>query len=697
MTETGSVSRLAGQVWGMERRGAPGSACASHAGESASLSRTWFFGVVGRGDLPRPGNVVAGRHNERARRPRSPIRRVFCITLVSCISLCSAEAQDAFRAAPGAEDTAGIVVTATRLPTPENETPASVSVIAAPELQERQVQRVAEALRQVPGITVAQSGAPGQLTSVFTRGLRSEHTQVLLDGIPINQGLAGLFNFADLTVDNIDRIEVVRGPQSTLYGPRALAGVIQVFTKRGSGTPTGQVSAEAGSFGTFREAISSSGSWKEFDYSFGASRLDTENERRNNEYRNTAAIANVGWSPNERLRIGSLFTYSESDIGLPNSIFNPKPMDNFFTERWLIGPRVDFTPVEWWEHQLILAYDHERQINDPNEDFFVGPTRALFKRFTLDYQNNLKPLPWLTVTTGTFYSEVDAGQERPFISQVFGPQPTFISDETMQTSVFAQLTVTPVRGLNLVAGGRFDHFNQFGDIWTYRFAGSYLIAPTDTTVRASIATGFSPPSSQDKIFGMNFGLEPERNRGWDVGVEQRLWNGRVQLGATYFHNRLSNVIGFSGLFETLNLGAARTQGVEAELQLRPLPDLTFVATYTYLDAEKTSAADINQPAGARLPRRPRHEAYVNGSYLWFGKLRTLAEARFVSAREELNFGAANFDIEDYTVVNLAAEYEVNRHVSVFGRINNLTDEKYAEVFGFPALGRGVYGGMRVSF
>ena len=496
---------------------------------------------------------------------------------------------------------------------------------------------------------------------------------------------------------------MVRGPQSTLYGPRALAGVIQIFTKRGSGTPTGEVSVEGGSFGTARESFSSSGGARGFDFSVGASRLDTDNDRPNNQYRLSNGIANIGWSPNEQLRLGSLFTYSLADTGNPNSIFNPKPFDNFLTERWLIGPRIDFTPVEWWSHQLIVAYDHERQVNDPNEDgffpgtTFVGATRALFKRFTVDYQNNLKPTSWLTLTTGAFYSSVEAGQERPFVSQTFGPMPTFISDETEQTSGFIQASVTPVTGLNLVAGGRYDHFNQFGDIWTYRFAGSYLVARTDTTVHSSIATGFSPPSSQDKIFGNNFDLEPERNRGFDVGIDQRFWDRRVQLGATYFHNRLSNVIGFNGQFDTLNLGAARTQGLELEARVRPIAGLELLANYTYLEAEKTSAADISQPQGARLPRRPRNEIYLSGTYLWFEKLRTTVEAKFVNAREEINFGGPNTDIEDYAFVNLAAEYEISRHVSVFGRINNLANEQYAEVFGFPALGRGAYGGMRVSW
>ena len=157
-----------------------------------------------------------------------------------------------------------------------------------------------------------------------------------------------------------------------------------------------------------------------FDYSFGASRLDTDNARPNNEYRNTAAIANVGWSPNEQFRLGGLFTYSNSDTGNPNMISTPKPFDNLLTERWLIAPHIDFKPVDWWSHKLIVSYDHERQVNDPNDDGFVFATRALFKRLTIDYQNDLKPASWLTVTSGFFYSDVDAGQERPFVSQCLG-------------------------------------------------------------------------------------------------------------------------------------------------------------------------------------------------------------------------------------------------------------------------------------
>jgi len=666
---------------------APGSARILRAGDGVSPSRNFLSSRLC------PGKFVAverrDQHAECVRYPEPWL--IAAIWFV--VSLGVGQAQDAIT--PPA--TNEIIISATRLATPEEETPASVSVITAEDFEDKQVNRVADALREVPGLSVVQSGTAGQLTSVFTRGLRSEHTQVLIDGVPINQGLAGLFNFADLTIDNIERIEVVRGPQSTVYGPRALAGVIQLFTKMGTETPETNVSFEGGSYDTFRESLATSGKVGQVDYSLGASRLDTDNARPNNQYRLWNFGGNIGWSPNDQLRLSSLFTYSLADTGNPNTIFDPKPVDNFLTERWLIAPHLDWKPSDDWEHKLIVAYDEERQVNDPNQDGFVGPTRALFTRLTIDYQNDFRPAKWLTVTSGLFYSQVDADQERPFVSQVFGPQPTFISDFTEEAAAFLEASARPFPGLNLVAGGRYDHFNQFGGIWTYRFAGSYRIAPTDTIVHANVATGFSPPSSQDKIFGNNFGLEPEKDLGWEIGVEQRFWDDRAKVAATYFHNDLTNLIGFNGLFDTLNLGAARTQGLEAELEVRPITDLIFSASYTYLDAEKTSAADITQLPGARLPRRPRHEVYVSASYLWCGKLRTTAEAKFVNAREELNFGGPNFDIEDYSVANFAAEYAFNSHVTIFARVANLTNEHYAEVFGFPALGRAAYGGFRLRF
>src|SRR6266571_3351229 len=648
----------------------PGSARIPRVGERVSQSRTFraaFCHNPRSTFLEKP--VSARRRNQHARRVRSPIRFVALFFFVPI--LCFGQ-EVSPTTPPGEAEAEQVVVSATRFDIPLDQSPASVSVIGSEDIEQKQIERVSDALREVPGLSVVQTGTAGQLTSVFMRGLRSEHTQVLLDGIPINQGLQGASNFADLTTDDIERIEVVRGPQSTLYGPRALAGVIQIFTKQGTGTPGVMVSAEGGSYDSFREWAQSDGKIDGFDYSVGTSRLDTDNARPNNNYRNTAAIADVGWSPSETLRLGSLFTYSVSDTGNPNAIFDPRPIDHFLTERWLIGPHVDWKATDWWEHKFIFSYDHERQIN---------------------YQNDLRPISWLTLTSGFFYSRLNAGQERPVV--LFGP--TFVSDHTEEIAGFLQATLMPIKDLIFVTGGRFDHFNQFGGVWTYRFASSYKIDKTNTTLHSSVATGFSPPSSQDKIFGNNFGLKPEEDLGWDIGIRQQLWQNRVDAGLTYFHNDLSNVIGFNGLFDTLNLGAAETRGLEAELRTQPIPYLVFTAAYTYLEAEKTSSADISQPQGARLPRRPRNEVYVSASYLWWKKLRTTIEAKFVNAREELNFGGPNFDIEDYSFVNVAAEYEVNPHLSIFGRIDNLTNEHYSEVFGFPAIGRAAYAGVKVRF
>src|ERR1700730_1265318 len=305
----------------------------------------------------------------------------FLLSLVFGVS-CALHAQDAVRSASNDQEESvaaeSVVVSATRFDIPRDQSPASISVVDSQDLDQKQIERVSDALREVPGLNVVQTGTPGQLTSVFMRGLPSEDMQVLLDGIPINQGLAGQFDFANLSTDDIDRIEVARGPQSTIYGPRALAGVVQIFTKRGTGEPGFTFSSEGGSYDTFRESLESDGKLGEFDCSIGASRLETDNARSNNNYRNRSGIADVGWSPNEQLRIGSLFIYSLSDTGNPNTIIDPRSVDHFLTEKWFIAPHVDLQLDDWWEHKFIFDYDQERQVNNPNQDGFVGPTRALF-------------------------------------------------------------------------------------------------------------------------------------------------------------------------------------------------------------------------------------------------------------------------------------------------------------------------------
>ena len=196
-----------------------------------------------------------------------------------------------------------------------------------------------------------------------------------------------------------------------------------------------------------------------------------------------------------------------------------------------------------------------------------GPTRALFERTQVDYQNNLRPTSWLTLTSGFYYSRINAGQERPFVSQRSDHNRLLSGDHTQEIAGIAAGDANANRKFDLCRRRPVSLTStQFGGVWTYRVAGSYKIDKTNTTLHSSVATGFSPPSSQDIIFGNNPNLEPEKDFGWDIGVRQELWQKRVALDLTYFHNDLSNVIGFNGLFQTLNLGAAETQGLEAELR-----------------------------------------------------------------------------------------------------------------------------------
>ena len=380
-----------------------------------------------------------------------------CGTLVLSSFAASLPAQSPSPISPGSpadqptqtDTTEPIVVSATRLPLAEDQSPAEVTVISAEEMAERQTDRVADALRAVPGISVSQSGAPGQLTSVFTRGLESRQTQVLIDGVPINQGLAGQFDFADLTSDGLSRIEVQRGPQSTLYGPNALAGTIQLFTRRGddSGSArafTFDAAEEGGSFGTFRERADVAGvigtgpaapaptvSSKDstdgktslatdasalaaglgvFDYSVAASRLDTDNDRPNNQYRNTAVISDLGFTPRALKldggappRFGLLVTYSNSDTGDPGTVDDPSPLDNLVTERQLFAPNVDWQTTSWLHQRLILDYDKERQVN--------APQRSLRLRQHADARTD-QPLPARLPGRLCFYPLADPDHRR---------------------------------------------------------------------------------------------------------------------------------------------------------------------------------------------------------------------------------------------------------------------------------------------
>ena len=406
-------------------------------------------------------------------------------------------------------------------------------------------------------------------------------------------------------------------------------------------------------------------------------------------------------------RFGLLITYSNSDTGDPGTITDPTRFDNLVTERQLYAPNVEWQTTSWLHQRLILDYDKERQVNDPYDPFGTGntPTRGQINRYQLDYQNDIAFTRWLTLTTGAFYEQTFAYQ-RTFTPT--GTQTAYINDEQENAAGFAQLSITPVKNALLAVGGRYDSFNDAGDAYTYRVAASYFVPQTGTTLRSTVATGYAPPTAQDRIFGNNLNLFPEASFGYDFGVEQSVFKDRFRFGVDYFHNDLSNVIGYTtNFFQLANLGSARTQGAEVFARWEPFHNLFFRGSYTYLDAVSTASGDFvaNLTPGARLPRRPRNEAFVSVSYRLPGVLSgfsTSLEAHIVNGRQDINFDTPtgnpeNVNLGGYTNLRLLASYAINRHFEVYGRIENLTNAGYQEVAGYPALSRGFFGGGAVHF
>ncbi len=276
--------------------------------------------------------------------------------------------------------------------------------------------------------------------------------------------------------------------------------------------------------------------------------------------------------------------------------------------------------------------------------------------------------------------------------------------------MFAQLSVTPLKNALLAVGGRYDDLQPLRrDIWTYRVAGSYFVERTGTTLRSSVATGFSPADRRRTASSATTSTSPRKNRSATISASSRA-RSRIGSGSAsnYFHNDLSNVIGYTtDFFQLANLGSARTQGIELFARWEPVHNLLLRGTYTYLDAVSTAGGDFvtNLAPGARLPRRPRNEAFLSVSYRLpgiFSGVSTSLEAKIVNGREDINFNTPtgnpqNVDLGGYTNLRLLASYAINRHFEVYGRIENLTNTSYEEVAGYPTLHRGIFGGGAVHF
>ncbi len=618
-----------------------------------------------------------------------------CLLVVLGLHVPAAWAQqdeDAFRLDP-------LIVTATRSAERLSRTTRSVTVISAEHIAAQGAQTVADVLRSVPGLDVVRAGSPGATTSIFTRGSESDHTAVLIDGVKVNILLDGKFDMADLSVDNIERIEVVRGPASTLYGSTATAGVIHIITKRGSGPLRVNLSAGGGSFGTNAQRATVSGGTPWGGLSVSASRVDSDGHLAfNNQYDNANVALRADLSPDERTNIDLTLRYIDSEYHFPTDgagrvLFHNKYQTTHETTLGLRGARA---LLPWWNSSLQFGF-HQRKRHSypesPEESLFVTSE----KRLAIDWQSVLD-FRLGALTLGAAHED-DEDTENDFRRHI--------------TAGYAQLRLKPLEPVVLVGGLRVDEHSKFGTELTYQVSVAYFLSG-GTKLRAALGTGFREPLWGEIFTTLwtvgNPDLDPERSMTWELGVEQRLWEDRLRLEGVFFSSRFEDLIEYNstppeGQSNFFNIEEARAYGLEFSATVTPVPAWTFGTVYTWLRSEVTNAgAGIFGffAEGESLHRRPEHKVRLFGQYTR-GRFDGRIDLHHVGTRADLDWSswpAQRVDNPSYTKVDVALGYKLieteRRTLEVFGRLENLFDEDYEEVYGFDAPGFAAFGGIRMT-
>ena len=605
-------------------------------------------------------------------------------------------AQSPKKAAPLRE----VVITATKTETERWRTASSITVIDRKKIEEQQLKLLPEALRQVPGLVIADRGTAGSVNGIFLRGANSDQALVVIDGRPVPANLAGLYNIETLTLDNIERIEVLRGPAASLYGGKTLGGVINIITRSGKGLekPETALSWEGGSFGTSIENLGTRGSAGIFDWSIELSRHDTQGYRLNSQMQLNNAAAKFGVQLADSLRFDLDLRYYNADVGVPGpaaGLGANDPDDHVLTEFWSISPRLVWETTERWTQTLTYQNGNFRQAATNFTPGFGLNNRITSRNHFLEYQSVFKAADWWTITAGTWLQDIGYSRFNDDAPGLFNPAGDSYDVDQAETNwaLYLQSQAEILPGWNLSAGLRHDAYSDFADATTWRAGSSWRMPWTQTILHANYGTAFAPASPQNReaaLFGNPAFLEPERSQGFEFGIEQPFAGNKGVLSLTWFRNNISNLIVFTPPFGPLQqINQARTEGLEAALSWQPSDRFGFSSQYTYLEADDLTA-------GTRLVRRPRH--LVSGDF-WIkptSKLRLGAGARYTIDRED-GFGAAQRDVEDYLNIRLTANYEVSENLEIFGRVENLLGERYQEVLGFPAMRTGAYAGFRLRF
>lgn len=624
------------------------------------------------------------------------------------------------------ESLTDVVVTATRTETPLNEIGSAVTVITAEDILARQIKNVADALRIVPGVDVIRSGGPGQQTSVFMRGANSNHTLVLIDGVEANDpsNPTGAFDFAFLGTDNIERIEVLRGAASAVYGSDAIGGVINIITKKGQGKAKFNASAEGGSYGTWKTGGGISGSTDNINYSLDASRIGSAGfpaadknlgNLTPDSYHNTTVSGRSGIKLSEELDLGMTVRYNEGkafidNCGGSNSLYgcnNPNAW-NTFNELFSRGFAHLNAFDGLWEQTLGLAYSRtdRSSINTPTysptfQDFYGYQAAYLGEKLKLDYQTVLHFNKVNTLSLGAEEEadRIQSASNTSYYGTGFSdPSSDIIPAKTMNTnSYYLQDQLKLIDRSFTTVGVRYDDNNRFGGHVTWRVNELFAINETGTRLKGSYGTGFKAPvlfQLYDPSSG-NSNLKPETSINWDLGVEQDLWQDKVTSGVTYFNNKINNIIGYYSnpvnfTFISENIGLAAIHGVESFLEYKSFKTLSFRGSYTYQQAK-----DLD--THIELVRRPNNKANFDADYQFLEKAHAHLNVLMVGQKEDIDYLNNNIKLAGYTIVNITGSYDLYSNLQLFARIDNLFNKQYEETYGYGTSGLAGYGGIKTSF
>ncbi len=626
-----------------------------------------------------------------------------------------------------------IIITATRTEANIGKSGgSSVSVITAEDIKAKGFMTLGNILKSVPGIDIVSSGGFGKKSSMFIRGADSKNTLVLIDGIMFNDPStpARGANIADLTVNNIERIEIVRGPQSVLYGSNATAGVINIITKKGKGKVSVYAGSEYGSYNTWKVYTGSSGASGNINYSLDVSNTNTDgfsaadddndliphnqNTSEDDSWENTTLSTSLGIDINSNFNVKATLRHVDSETDLDD--WGPG----------FAGDRFKYDSNLW----MYVAEPEmsKKAMQDTKQTFGRFEINNSFMSHLIDtkiYYNNSKIKRTSYDNNGNFDSKYKSlTDESGFQASLnfenniitFGSSHFYESYETdtsskkscYTNSIWAQNQFFWKESLSAVIGIRWDDNEAFGNKTTYRIAPSYTFTSINTTFKGSYGTGFRSPSLYELyadslpmwgFTGGNQNLDPEKSKGWDAGFEQSFIDNQLIFGVTYFKLNFDNKITyvtdsntFQSTYENIS-GKTKTEGIESFIKWTLFKSLGFSVNYTYTHAKA--------PDNTRLVRRPLNKVSFNTKYKPTDTLLINLDANWHDKQDEIyakdKEGNAVLELDSYTVINISAIYDVCDYFQIYGRIDNIFDKYYEETWSYAVAGLSGYVGIKVKY